>query len=244
MRSASECGSSDLENRNGALQDDGAVVKLFIDKVHRAAGDFDAVGKSLLLRLKPGKSRQQRGMDVENAVGEGGDERWRKQAHVAGQANQIDAVLLQAGEDVGIVFGAGAAFGDVERVGRPRSWLRPGRALGHVRDDDGDFDAGQTAGANGFGDGEEVGAAAGEKDAEAEGFGWSVDVVRVCQGDSPSGNRVVRSQASESRPWDIWRERVWQSPTLLQKAQKDGRLLRRRMSPPFSESARMGTGFR
>ena len=65
-------------------------------------------------------------MDVENAIGEGGDELRREQPHVAGQADQIDMVLAQAGEHIGVVLGAGAALGDKDGVvaGRVRGRRR------------------------------------------------------------------------------------------------------------------------
>ncbi len=55
-------------------------------------------------------------MNVENAIGKGGDELRREKAHVAGQADQIDVVRFEAGDDVGVVFVALAAFGDEDRV--------------------------------------------------------------------------------------------------------------------------------
>jgi hypothetical protein len=44
------------------------------------------------------------------------------------------------------------------------------RSVGNVGDDYSDFDAGQAAAADGLGDGQEVGAAAGEEDAEASSW--------------------------------------------------------------------------
>ena len=56
----------------------------------------------------------------------------REQAHVAGQNDKIDPMLTQAGDHIGIVIGAGAAFGDKRlRVAdpvarRPRfPWRQP-----------------------------------------------------------------------------------------------------------------------
>jgi hypothetical protein len=95
------------------------MVKIFIDKVHRAAGDFNAVFEGLGLPVESGKGRQQRWMNIENAMRKGGDEERRKQAHVAGQADQIDFVLMQAGDHVGVVLGALAAFGNEELRRQP-----------------------------------------------------------------------------------------------------------------------------
>lgn len=170
-------GGVGVEDGDGALDDNGAVIELFVDEVDGAAGDFDAVGEGLLLGFEAGEGGQQGGMDIENAAREGGDKAGREQAHVAGEADEIGVVGLKAGDHVGIVLGAGAAFGDEDGGGKAE--LAGGGEAGSfsdVGDDDGDFNAGQAAGADGFRDGEEVGAAAGEEDAEAEGrvgrAGW------------------------------------------------------------------------
>ncbi len=99
----------------------------------------------------------------------------RQQTHVARQANQVHAVLAQAGEHIGIVLGAGAALGNEDGVvAVPVRGQRPGRVLGHIGDDDRDLDARQPAVANGLGDGEEVRSAAGKKDAEAKGLRFAL----------------------------------------------------------------------
>ena len=49
-------------------------------------------------------------MDVENAIAERGHKLFRQQPHVTGQANQIYAVRAQAGDYVGVVLLALAAF--------------------------------------------------------------------------------------------------------------------------------------
>ena len=47
-----------FEDGNGALEDDGAVVEMFVDKVNGAAGDFYAVVEGLLLGVEAGKGGQ------------------------------------------------------------------------------------------------------------------------------------------------------------------------------------------
>ena len=71
------------------------------------------------------------------------------------------------------MHGAMTAIGDIDGGGQAEV-AGGGNAggFGDVGEDDGDFDAGEAAGADGFGDGEEVGAAAGEEDAEAEMRVW------------------------------------------------------------------------
>ena len=102
-----------LENWDRSLQDDGAVVEMFVDKVDRAAGNLDAVVKCLLLGVEAGECGKQRRMDVENAVGERGNKAGREQAHVAGETDEVDLVFAKAADEVAIVLGAGPAFGDV-----------------------------------------------------------------------------------------------------------------------------------
>ena len=48
-----------VENRDGALEDDGAVVEVFVDEVDGAAGDFHAVVECLLLGVESRESGQQ-----------------------------------------------------------------------------------------------------------------------------------------------------------------------------------------
>lgn len=95
-----------------ALQDDDAVIQVFVHEMHGAAGDLYPIVEGLGLRVQAGERRQKGRVDVEDATGEGRDELGRKQTHVAGQANEIDAVGCQAGDDLGIVLSAGSAFGD------------------------------------------------------------------------------------------------------------------------------------
>ncbi len=105
-------------------------------------------------------------MDVEDAVGKGGDEAGGKQAHIAGEADQIDLVLAEAGDEVGVVVGAGAAFGDVNCGGKVEvAGGSDARGISDVGEDDGDFDVGEFSGPDRFGDGEEVGTATREENA-------------------------------------------------------------------------------
>ena len=59
-----------LEHRHRRLQDDRTVVELACHEVHGRAGDADAVLERLPLRVEAGKRRQQRRMDVEDAMRE------------------------------------------------------------------------------------------------------------------------------------------------------------------------------
>ena len=59
---------------NRLLQHDDAVVQLFVNEMYRATGDRDSVFERLALRVKAGKGRQQRRMDVEDPLREGAHE--------------------------------------------------------------------------------------------------------------------------------------------------------------------------
>ncbi len=63
-----------VEDGDGALEDDGTMVEVLVDEMYGAAGDFDAVVEGLLLGVEAGEGGQQGGMNVEDAIGEGGDE--------------------------------------------------------------------------------------------------------------------------------------------------------------------------
>ena len=79
-------------------------------------------------------------------------------------------MVKQAGDEAGVVGFARTAAGDDCGGGKAKvAGGGEAGSIGDVGDDDGDFNAGETAGADGFRDGEEVGAAAGEEDAEAGG---------------------------------------------------------------------------
>jgi hypothetical protein len=125
--------------------------------MNSAASDLDAILEGLLLRLKPWKGRQQRWMNVQDAIGKSGNEPGRQKTHIAGQTNQIHVMRLQAGSQVGIVFGALAALGDKNRA---RQSYFPGLCqagcLSDVGNDDGDLNSGENAFSDRFSYGEEV----------------------------------------------------------------------------------------
>src|SRR5437899_3730648 len=74
-----------VEDGDGGLQNDGAGVEIFVDEVDGAAGEFYAVVEGLFLRFQAGERGEERGMDIEDALGKGGNEKRREEAHVAGE---------------------------------------------------------------------------------------------------------------------------------------------------------------
>ena len=150
-----------------ALQNDDAMVEQLVDEVDGATGDLGAVFKGLPLGVEAGKTGQQAGVNVEDALRKCSDEGGREQAQVAGEADEIDGVLLQSGDTCEVALHRRAAGdgngkgGQAECAGGVEAW-----SVGFVREHDGYFGIRDLAGSEGLVDGEEVRAAAGEQDAE------------------------------------------------------------------------------
>ena len=90
---------------DGALQDDDAVVDGLVDEVDGTACDFGSVVERLGLRFEAGEGGQQRWVDVEDTVREDGDEGRRDDAHVAGEADEVDVMLMETGDHFGVAPG-------------------------------------------------------------------------------------------------------------------------------------------
>ena len=96
--------SISLENRHRFLHNDRSMIQFFVYEVHSAACDFHSVGKGLFLSLQPGKCRQERRVNVQNAPRKLLHEPGREQTHVAGQADQIHITLVQRRNHFAVVF--------------------------------------------------------------------------------------------------------------------------------------------
>jgi hypothetical protein len=135
--------------------------------VDGAACDFSSVFEGLLLGVEAGERGEQGWVDVEDAVGEGTDEAWRDDAHVTGEADEVDFVLMEAGEHLGVVVGTLATSGGNAERGEVHLARRGETgSVFAVGEDDGDFGTKEALLLDGFGNGEEVGTSAGEEDAE------------------------------------------------------------------------------
>ena len=64
-----------VQHRHRRLQHDRPGVEIRVHQMHRRAGDAHAVLERLALRVEAGKRRQQRRMDVEDAIGKGVEQR-------------------------------------------------------------------------------------------------------------------------------------------------------------------------
>ena len=92
-----------IRDGNDGLEDNGAGVEIFVDEMDGAAGEFDAIFESLALGFEAGKGREQGGVNVEDAVGEGGDEIGGEKAHVAREADEVDSLFVEDGDDLAVV---------------------------------------------------------------------------------------------------------------------------------------------
>ena len=94
-------------DRDGALQDNGAAIQLRRHDVDCDATHLDAVFNGLALRIDAWKSRQKRGVYVENGVWERLQQRRADQPHVAGQTDEANVPRAQFSDDCAVVIVAG-----------------------------------------------------------------------------------------------------------------------------------------
>src|SRR6185312_2973648 len=135
--------------------------------MNRAAGDFDAVGPCLVLGIEAREGRQQRGVNVQNAIAELVDEMAAEQAHISGKAYKINSVLAQEIHHPPVVivtvhalrFQRSAGEAEFAGAGEPRR-------AGAIRKNEANF-AVELSAEDVTGDGLEVRTAAGEKDAKS-----------------------------------------------------------------------------
>ena len=80
MRADSVCDRVVIEHRHGRLQDDRTAVELCRHEVHGRTAHPDAMLERLALRVETGERGKQRGVDVQNAIGERIEERLRRRA--------------------------------------------------------------------------------------------------------------------------------------------------------------------
>jgi hypothetical protein len=145
---------------NDGLEDDGAGIEIFVDEVDGATGEFYAVIESLALGFEAGEGWQERGMDIEDAIGESLDEVGREEAHVAGQTDQIDFVFVEGGYDLAVEGFAFEALGRENLRGQAAGFgaFNAGGAFA-IAEDDSDFGLGNAARGDTIGEGFEVRAA-------------------------------------------------------------------------------------
>jgi hypothetical protein len=75
---------------DGLLKDDGAGVQAGIDEVNGSAGPPHTGREGLSLRMQARESRKKGWVDVQNGPAEAGNQLGREDAHVSGEADEID----------------------------------------------------------------------------------------------------------------------------------------------------------
>lgn len=123
------------EHFHCSLRKDRPGIKTLIHIVDRAAGNFDAILKSLLLRMQAREARQQRRMDIQNPACIGRNEIFTQQSHVPGQTDEIHARLFQNRNYLTIKICPLYAFG-IESKNRQTLFVcidQPG-SIGNIRD--------------------------------------------------------------------------------------------------------------
>lgn len=160
-----------LEDGDARLQDDGAGVGTFIDKVDCATGDLGTIVEGLFPASDAREGWQEGGVDVEDAplkvVQEGG----LHDAHVACQDNDVDLEGVEVRKDA--LLSIGIQFGPVGGMVDPRGGdVVAGRTLenasiGDIGDDAGDFGV-EGSRVNGILDGLHIAAGARAEDSNAE----------------------------------------------------------------------------
>ena len=88
-----------VHDRHGRLQNDGPAVQLRGHEMNGCPADTHSMLERLALRLEPRECGQERGVHVENPVGERIDQRSADEPHETGKADQIHGPgLEQVGE--------------------------------------------------------------------------------------------------------------------------------------------------
>ena len=110
---------------------------------------FTPASKRLPLRVHAGERGQQRGVDVDDAAGEGAQDLVAEHAHEPGEHDQLDLLRAQPGHQRAVERGARrvVAVIDDERGQPGRARARQRGAVGHVGAHDGDARRAQLAAA-------------------------------------------------------------------------------------------------
>ena len=183
-----------VQHRHDRLTNNGAGVHACVHEMHRATRHLHAVIQRLLPRLQPGKTRQQRRMDVDDAALERAQKIALQHAHETGEHDQIHPRILQRGDEGAfrrlVQFGAELAR---------RNELRRNFPFAGVRQDSRRLDVAQNHGdlrrnfsrRHRVGDGDKVRAFAGAEHADAK---WIVhrDLNSRASGRKKGETRVSR----------------------------------------------------
>jgi hypothetical protein len=156
-----------IEHGASFLDNDWAVVEFLVDEVDGAAGDFYSIGERLFLGFEARKSGQQRRMNVQNSARELLYEPGREKPHVSGEADEVDFIVFERADDFAIMlFARPLSRGNDERIEAALASRGDARGISLIGDNDCDARVRDAAGIDAVSDGDEIGAASGEKDGE------------------------------------------------------------------------------
>ncbi len=110
-----------VQHRHRPLQDDRPGVDARIDQVDGAARKLDPMFDGLSMGVKPGKSRQERGVDVDDPPFKPAHKRFGQDAHITGEDDPLGAGALDLlGEQV-VVLARGRGRKSSTRVSIPKA---------------------------------------------------------------------------------------------------------------------------
>src|SRR5262245_35262922 len=84
-----------VEHRHGGLKHDWAAIELRRNQMYRGATHTHAVRQRLPLSIQPGEGRQERRVNVEDAVRESLEQRRADAAHETGETDETDTAIVQ-----------------------------------------------------------------------------------------------------------------------------------------------------
>jgi len=186
------------------LRDDFPGVDVAVDEVDGAASLGHASGEGLFPRAESLEGGQERGVNVDDAVGKSGEERFLDHAHITGEDDPFDGMVAEEFDERDFAFGTelGAEGRGRERGGGESERGGPGEddRVGQIAGDEDDPGV-EFSGEDRFLDRDEVAAFAGAKNREAGGIAHEPSVTRgkgknkvagaaPCTGPSPGGRRL------------------------------------------------------
>ena len=160
-----------IKHRHRLLADNGPGVHTGIDEMDGATGDFHALIQRLFPGFQSGEGGQQRGVNINDAAFKGAQKIALKHAHETGEDDQIHFRRLQLLHEgaFGVFVQFGAEFARRNELGGHVAFTGMGEDAGvfDIAQDDGDFRR-NSAGRDGIGNGDKVGAFAGTENAETK----------------------------------------------------------------------------
>src|SRR5271154_4465646 len=155
------------QHGHSGLHDHRADIDARRDEEYGASRDLDAIFDRILRPVDSRKRRQQAVVNIHDAAGKRFEHHRRQQPHKARQRKQLDLASLQRGEDgaVEVLARRELAMVDDRRLDSVTARALESLRLGAIRNDETDFGF-EIAVQNRVDDGLQIGAAAGNQDAE------------------------------------------------------------------------------